>query len=427
MKLVHLLTLRLSLIKAIVFALWGVLFYFAIIDEINDETDDALEDYAEVIMTKWLAGEDIPDMSNGSNNQYYMENVSQQFADTHPHIVYADRDVYIEQKHEHEPARTISYIFMDDNGQYHCLTVFTPTIDKEDLKQAVVVWLVVLIGGLLLCMAVVNWHTLRHGMQPLHALLRWLEHYSIGASATMPQVKANVTEFRRLNDTVADTIRRSEESYEQQKEFISNASHEIQTPIAVAQNRLEMLLEDETLGEHAMGEVIKVLHALKGLARTNRSLLLLSKIDNGQFADTVMVDMGMLAESLLPEIASAYDHLGVSVHVNTEGVAQIKMNEALARTLMTNLLKNAFLHNVEGGQIDMRVTKNSITLANTGKNEALDVTRIFERFYHSPEKTSSTGLGLSIVKAVCCIYGIDIEYRFAAGMHFFSLSLPGKN
>ncbi|MGN1263791.1 MAG: sensor histidine kinase, partial [Prevotella sp.] len=334
---------------------------------------------------------------------------------------------YIERKHEHEPARTISYIFMDDDGQYHRLTVFTPTIDKDDLKQAIVGWLVVLIGGLLLCMAFVNWHTLEHAMQPLQSLLHWLEHYRIGTtSGAMPHVETDVTEFRRLANTVADAIRRSEETFEQQKEFLSNASHEIQTPIAVVQNRLEMLLEDETLGEHAMGEVVKAMHALQALARTNRSLLLLCKIDNGQFTDTSTVDLGLLAENLFPEIAEAYDHLGVSVHVNTEGTAQLEMNESLARTLMTNLLKNAFLHNVEGGQIDMRVTHNRITLANTGKNVPLDVTKIFERFYHSPEKTSSTGLGLSIVKAVCAIYGISIEYRFAAGTHFFSLSLPGK-
>lgn len=426
MKLIHVLTLRMALLKAVLLAFWAVLFYFAIIDEINDETDDSLEDYAEMVIRKSLAGEELPVTSNGSNNQYYINKVSAGYAASHSHIRYADREVYIEDKREWEPARTVSYIYTDGEGRYYEAVVYTPTIDKDDLKQAILTWLVVLFAGLMLCMVAVNWLTLRRAMRPLHTLLAWLEAYRIGRSNRRLDVNTGISEFGRLADTVERSMRRSEESYEQQKLFIANASHEIQTPIAVAQNRLEMLMEDDTLGEAQMGEVVKTLHTLKGLSRINRSLLLLCKIDNGQFADAVTVDIGAVAMRLLPDIEDVYSHRGIKVESIRTGRVEAVMNAELAATLTVNLLKNAFVHNTEGGQVTVKAADGLLRIANTGTDGPLDTDRIFERFYHSADKKSSTGLGLAIVKAICGLYSITIVYRYEDGMHVFELTPSGS-
>lgn len=421
MKLIHVLTLRMAVIKAVVLAFWAVLFYFAIIDEINDETDDSLEDYAEMLIRKSLADEEMPERPNGSNNQYYINKVSDGYAAQNPHIRYADRDVYIEEKHEDEPARTISYIYTDDGGQYYELVVFTPTIDKDDLKQAIFTWLVVLFVGLLLCMVAMNWQTLRRVMRPLYGLLAWLDGYRIGRPGQPLHIKTGISEFRRLADTVQRSVRRNEEIYEQQKRFIANASHEMQTPVAVAQSRLEMLMEDDTLTERQMGEIVRTLHTLRGLSRINRSLLLLCKIDNGQFADAVPTDLGALAVRLLPDMEAVYAHRRISVGTVDGGCMAVTMNESLASTLVANLLKNAFVHNIDGGRVTVTTAPDCLRIANTGQAEPLDEGKIFERFYHSPGKKASTGLGLSIAKAICNLYGIAVTYRFEAGMHVFEL------
>lgn len=425
MKLIHVLTLRMALLKAALLAFWAILFYFAIIDEINDETDDALEDYAETVIRKSLAGEELPEKSNGSNNQYYINKVTADYAAANSHIRYADREVYVNEKHEYEPARTISYIYTDDDGQHYELTVYTPTIDKDDLKQAIFTWLVVLFAGLQACMVAFNWQTLRRSMRPLHTLLAWLDAYRIGRSNRPPEIETGISEFRRLADTVQRSVRRNEESYEQQKLFIANASHEIQTPIAVAQSRLEMLMEDDGLSEHQMGEVVKTLRTLKGLSRINRSLLLLCRIDNGQFADATPTDLGTVAVRLLPDIEAIYAHRSIRVSADVANGMTVTMNEELAATLMANLLKNAFVHNTDGGRVDVAAGDGWMSIANTGTPEALDTGLIFERFYHTPGRKSSTGLGLSIVKAICNLYAIGIEYRHENGMHVFRLSRDG--
>lgn len=421
MKLVNLLTLRLSVIGALVFAFWATLFYFAIIDEINDEVDDSLEDHAETVIRRSLAGERLPNEPATTNNQYYLHEVSAEYAASRSHIRYEDNEVYIKAKNEFEPARTISYIFNDDQGRFFEVVVFTPTIDKADLKAAVAYWLAALYAAMVACIVVVNRRSLRRGMRPLQAILGWLDAYRLGErNKEMPQ-NTSVTEFRRLGEAISRMTKRNEALFEEQKRFTANASHELQTPLAVIQSRMEMLLDDGQLTEQQMGEVVKALHTLKALARTNRSLLLLSKIAGGQFTSTEAVSMAGTVDRLLPDMEMIYAHKGIAVERRNDGDLVLNMDESLATTLATNLLKNAFTHCNRGGRIAISITTKSMSIANTGQDRPLDGQRIFERFYHTPGNASSTGLGLSIVQAICRLYGIGVAYRFERGMHVFEV------
>ena len=421
MKLVNLLTLRLSVIGALVFAFWATLFYFAIIDEINDEVDDSLEDHAETVIRRSLAGEPLPDEPATTNNQYYLHEVSAEYAASRSHIRYEDNEVYIKDKNEFEPARTISYIFNDDQGRFFEVVVFTPTIDKADLKAAVAYWLAALYAAIVACIVVVDRRSLRRGMRPLQAILAWLDAYRLGErNKEMPQ-NTSVTEFRRLGEAISRTTKRNEALFEEQKRFTANASHELQTPLAVIQSRLEMLLDDGQLTEQQMGEVVKALHTLKALARTNRSLLLLSKIAGGQFTSTEAVSMAGTVDRLLPDMEMIYAHKGITVERRNDDDLVLNMDESLATTLATNLLKNAFTHCNRGGRIAISISTTSMSIANTGQETPLDGQRIFERFYHTPGNASSTGLGLSIVQAICRLYGISVDYRFERGMHVFNV------
>ena len=192
------------------------------------------------------------------------------------------------------------------------------------------------------CIVVVNRRSLRRGMRPLQAILAWLDDYRLGErNKEMPQ-NTSVTEFRRLGEAISRTTKRNEALFEEQKRFTANASHELQTPLAVIQSRLEMLLDDGQLTEQQMGEVVKALHTLKALARTNRSLLLLSKIAGGQFTSTEAVSMAGTVDRLLPDMEMIYAHKGITVERRNDGDLVLNMDESLATTLATNLLKNAF-------------------------------------------------------------------------------------
>ena len=97
------------------------------------------------------------------------------------------------------------------------------------------------------------------------------------------------------------------------------------------------------------------------------------------------------------------------------------MNESLAVALITNLLKNAFVHNVDGGHIRIEITGHSMTFRNSGAGRSLDATHIFERFYQGSKKEGSTGLGLAIADSICKLQHLTLRYYFEKDEHCFEL------
>ena len=200
MKLIHHISWRIAPILTLVMAAWAAFFYFAVLNEVNDELDDSLEDYSETIIRRALAGESLPTVDNGSNNQYFMRSVSKRYADTHAHILLEDRQVYIKEKKEYEPARVLTTIFRTDDGRIMELVVSAPTIEKKDLREAICLWIVFLYVALLLVVLLVNLFIFNRNMRPLYKLLGWMEKYRLGGAGNKPlNNKTKVTEFKKLN------------------------------------------------------------------------------------------------------------------------------------------------------------------------------------------------------------------------------------
>lgn len=398
---------------------WAVCFYFAIVDEINDEIDDSLEDYSELIIIRSLAGKELPSSDSGSNNQYFLREVSEAYVRTRERIRYQDTMVYIAEKKETEPARILTTIFRNDAGQYYELSVSTPTIEKQDLRESIFYLLIGLFVILLVTILIINIWVFYRSMKPFYVLLHWLGDYRLGQTHKPLYNPTHTSEFQKLNDTVVRFAQHSEEVFQQQKQFIGNASHEIQTPLAVCRNRLEMLMEDETLTEQQLGEIIKTYETLEYVSKLNKSLLLLSKIDNHQYSETSKVCLNDVLHSLIPDFEEVYAFKEVSLSLEENARLCADMNEVLATVLMTNLLKNAFVHNVEDGSIRITINRDSICFSNTGTLVALDEKRVFERFYQGNKKEGSTGLGLAIANAVCRQFKLELKYVFKDGMHQF--------
>ena len=401
---------------------WAIVFYWGIMEEINDEVDDSLEDYSELVIIRSLAGKELPAHDNGSNNQYFLKEVDASYALSKEAICYRDSMIYIAEKGETEPARILTTIFKDKDERYYELSVYTPTIEKRDLKEAIFQLLIGLFVVLLITILVINVWVFHQSMKPFYILLDWLEKFRLGKKNDVLDNPTHTTEFRKLNEAVSRFASHSEEMFEQQKQFIGNASHEIQTPLAICQNRLEMLMEDETLSEQQMGEIAKTCQTLEYVSKLNKSLLLLSKIDNSQFASVEKVCLNEILYRYLCDYQEVYDYKGITLDVHEKNTFNITMNGTLAVVLITNLLKNAFVHNIYKGKIQIEITSSNIRFGNTGKDEHLDEKHIFERFYQGSKKEGSTGLGLAIVDAICRQSQLSIQYQFVKGWHWFDIS-----
>ena len=427
MKLIYYIILRITLALTFILTVWAIFFYVTMIDEVNDEVDDALEDYSETIIIRALAGEELPSKTNGSNNQYYMMEVSKEYAESREDIQYKDSMVYIEEKEETEPARILTTIFKDDEGRYHELTVSTPNIEKDDLRDAIQVWIIFLYVALLFCIIIISVWVFYRNMRPLYVLLHWLDGYQTGKKNKPLSNETQITEFRKLNEAAIRYVERTEQMFEQQKQFIGNASHEIQTPLAICRNRLEMLMEDDSLSEKQLEELMKTHQTLEHITKLNKSLLLLSKIENGQFTDTVQVEVNKLLRQYLEDYKEVYQYREIITSIEEEGVFYLTINETLAVVLLTNLLKNAFVHNMDGGHIRIVITPHSVMFCNTGAAQPLDARRIFERFYQGKKKEGSTGLGLAIADTICKMQALRLCYEYKSGEHCFTLYASTHN
>lgn len=421
MKLFHLVLWRISLALIVVLTVWAGFFYMAVVEEVNDEVDDTLEDYSEGLIIRALSGEDMPTASNGSNNQYYLYEVSESYAASHPQITYRDEMVFITEKSETEPARVLITIFRTEDERYMELVVYTPTIEKLDLLRAILGWIIFLYVLLLLIILSINIWVFRKNMKPLYVLLKWLDSSQLGKKNEPLENITKITEFRKLNAATMAFAERGEKLFEQQKTFIGNASHEMQTPLAICRDRLEMLMEDETLTEHQLNELIKTHQTLENLTRMNRSLLLLCKIENGQFADTRSVCLNDILAHYLDDYKEVYAYRNITVTVTTDSSFCVEMNDSLVSVLVTNLLKNSFVHNIDGGFIYIKITANTFEISNTGE-KPLDRERIFERFYQGQKKEGSTGLGLALVDSICKANHLKIDYTYVENRHIFTIS-----
>lgn len=421
MKLIHNIAVRLSVALLPVIGLWAMVFYFVIVDEINDEADDLLESYSEQLMVRKLSGKELPVTNIMTDGHYSISQVTESYADSQAGMEYYDSNFYISETDENEPARFLKTIFRDREGRCFELIVATPTFEKDDLIGTILWWILALYLILLLTVILIALVVLQKSMRPLYKILDWLNAYTPGKSHSRLSIDTDIHEFRQLEKVTTEATDRSDKAFEKQKQFIGNASHELQTPLAVLGGRIDWMLDNDSLGEESVGELVQMKRELGHIVRLNKTLLLLTKIDNDQFPDQTDVNLSsmVLSQKELYEEIFSSKKISCSVQVPDEPVI-IRMNETLASILVTNIIKNAFVHSPEGGTVALTLTENELVVANSG-DSPLDQGRIFDRFYQGAKKDGSTGLGLALAKTIADRNGLRLTYSYENGMHLFRI------
>ena len=422
MKLIQKIALRLSMVLIPVIALWAMIFYFVTVEEINDEVDDLLRSYSEQLIAKKLANQELPVADIIAGMHYSISQVTEEYADSHPRTKYYDSELYINETDEDEPARFLKTFFYDAEGRYFELIAAIPTFEKEDLIEAILWWIAALYLILLVTVIVITLAVFQKSIRPLYEILDWLNAYTPGKTQDKLAADTDIYEFRQLEKAVTEATDRSNEAYEKQKQFIGNASHELQTPLAVLGGRIDWMLDNDSLGEENIEELVKMKREVVHISRLNKTLLLLTKIDNGQFPDVMDVNLSSIVQSqkeMYEEIFSR-KNIHCSLEMQDSPVV-VRMNETLATILVTNLIKNAFMHSPEGGIVTIALDRNGLAVENSGE-APLDRERIFDRFYQGAKKEGSTGLGLALAKTIADKNGMQFSYSFADGRHRFRIN-----
>ena len=426
MKLLSYTYRKLALLLFLLMAVWGVLFYYAIIDEVVDETDDTLENYGEILMESALHDPSILE-TEGSLMSFYKFTPISEEEGRHYRQVFYDATVYIELEDEDEPVRVMCTAFRMPDGQYYELKLMISILERDDIVEAMLWYLGALFLLFLICTSIGIQLVLKGVFRPLHRLLDWLHCIQPGKEVPPLDNPTKIREFRQLSDAALDMGNRSYKAYEEQKQFIENASHELQTPLAIVRGKVELLAESEGMTEQQMEQLDEIYATLGRAVKLNKSLLLLSRIENGQYTEMEDVSVDEILDELLPDLMDIYEHKQVRlIRKREEQPFIIRCNHSLAQILVSNLVKNSLLHNREGGELQVLTTPTSLVIKNTG-DVPLDGEKLFRRFYHGMDgKKDSTGLGLAIARSIALSSSLKLTYEWQDGMHTFRLVKESK-
>lgn len=426
MKLLSYTYRKLALLLFLLMAVWGVLFYYAIIDEVVDEADDTLENYGEMLMESALHDPSILE-TEGSLMSFYKFTPISEEEGRHYRQVFYDATVYIELEDEDEPVRVMCTAFRMPDGQYYELKLMVSTLERDDMVEAMLWYLGALFLLFLICTSIGIQLVLKGVFRPLHKLLDWLHRIQPGKEVPPLDNPTKIQEFRQLSNAALDMGNRSYKAYEEQKQFIENASHELQTPLAIVRGKVELLAESEGMTEQQMEQLDEIYATLGRAVKLNKSLLLLSRIENGQYTEMEDVSVDEILDELLSDLTDIYEHKQVRlIRKREEQPFIIRCNHSLAQILVSNLVKNSLLHNREGGELQVLTTPTSLVIKNTG-DVPLEGEKLFRRFYHGMDgKKESTGLGLAIAHSIALSSSLKLTYEWQDSMHTFRLVKESK-
>lgn len=417
-------TLRyLAITLLAVIPIWAGLFYVLILDEVYDNIDDDLKNSKIIIIRQAFADEKLLNTPEFGINKFTIKPLPKgnySYKDE-----FSSSSEFMEYDDDNEPIRTLTTVFNDKNGNPHELTIKASIVEEDELLEDLALALLGLYVMLVISILVVNHFLLKRIWKSFHAILTNLKNFKLGTGTRIKPVSSPIDEFETLAKEVEEMLQRNEMIYSSQKQFIENASHELQTPLAISINKLELFAENNTLPEEQMIEIGKITDTLNRLVRLNKSLLMLSKIENQQFSEEEFINFNELIRQLTEDFSDLADFKKVAITITETAILQFNMNKGLATALVSNLLKNALIHNHHGGSVEFIINEHDFTILNSGTTSPLNPEVIFNRFYRHTNTNESTGLGLAIVKSIINTYAISVAYTFN-GNHLFKIIFPKK-
>ncbi len=321
----------------------------------------------------------------------------------------------------------VSYRILESNilirGLPYKIVVQNSLVSSQDLIKSIVLIMVLLLITIITGMLLINRKLSKVIWKPFNHTLRELQRFRVDNPDPISLQKTDIDEFDDLNDVVAVLSENNRSLFLLQKEFTENASHEMQTPLAVLQSKLELLIQTTPITQQQaelMGELFDV---VQRLTRLNKTLLLLTKIENNQFAEKEEVALHEMVKNILVQFEEGISAKHLNIHAKEIEPTYCRMNKTLAEILVGNLISNAIRHNVPSGEIFIALKSGELTVQNTGNSAPLDKEKIFTRFHKNSADKNSIGLGLEIVKKICVLNRFDLTYRFLQEMHIFTVSL----
>ncbi len=416
MKLQTKINIRFLTVTFLVFSIAGVLFYFALGRVVDQNIREMLKSRKAYILLNLQQNTPSVDSIESADHTIFIKRVNS----IEKYKQFSDTLAYDEDEKELVPFRKMTFT-VKSGERYYKVILLQSLLESEDLQMVIFYFMAALFGIVLLALFFLNGWLSNKAWNPFFKSLSVLDSWKIGENQTVSFDRTGISEFDQLNRTLENMMKKIQTDFVNLKEFTENASHEIQTPLAIIKSKLEMVLQDKTLNDQHYQRIRAAFESAIRLSKLNEALLLLSKIENQQFVEVSDVDMCQLIQSRLEYLEELFELKQIEVEVRLEKPVMFTINSLLAEILINNLLSNALRHNYPQGKMVVWTRKACISISNTSLQPEIDRSRLFSRFAKQTAASESNGLGLAIAHEICKNYHLELSYCYLNEMHSMTI------
>ncbi|HEY1037837.1 MAG TPA: HAMP domain-containing sensor histidine kinase, partial [Bacteroidia bacterium] len=348
--------------------------YYLVGYELHDATDEALE-------KDMLRAEKIIETQHPKSTFYLsadsLSNITIGGAFSEGDEI-TDSVIYDHYEEEYLPYRILRN-HVSEEGSNYTITIAKPTLEHDDLMEGLLMAFSLLVGFLLVAFFILNWMLSRTLWKPFYQTLEKLHTYDLKKDSGISFNKTSTKEFNNLNQSLQEMIHKIETDFIQQKEFTENASHEMQTPLAVIKANVSLLMQSGNMKAEEMEQLQAIDNTTKKLASLNKSLILLTKIENNQFRDRIRIDLSVVLNKVIANYEEVIEAKNIRLKTQLAHSISTLMDPILADILLSNLLQNAIRHNSHSGSITIASENNSLIISNTGEPLKVNPADLFVR------------------------------------------------
>ena len=335
--------------------------------------------------------------------------------------VFSDTTIYLASEKENEVYRQYK-VCKKIGDKYYRIIVRTSLIEKNDLFSAILTILGIILITLLAILFIINRLTARKIFKPFYLNLNKLKMFSLHNNKSLGLDKTDIKEFNELNNALDELSEKAIKEYQSIKEFSEDLSHELQTPVAVIKAKAELLQQEEFEDEETTNNLQSIINNAIKLDKLNKSLVLMSKLESKDFFPSQKILLKARAEKIIENFIDIAQSKNLKLIINLESNSEIYFNDNLFDIMISNLISNAIKHNLNSGEIIIELNNSILSIKNTGKEPKQEPLYYFKRFSYDEKSPNSLGLGLAIIKKICDLHGISIQYLFKNQYHIFIIN-----
>jgi signal transduction histidine kinase len=419
MKLLNRAILYYSLAMLFSFAYTGAILYTSIHHLVLKQVTESLLTEKDIIRDQLEMADTVPDFSDLFNHQIEVTIYKHKVVKSQNII---DTLLYDTLNHSQVEYRFLVYTDNTSDNKGYMITT-SKSIDNEKSLLYEILGIIVILFAVLSLLLIIIIISISHRLWgSFYLTLSNIRKFDIKTTREFIPVTTRITEFAQLNEVLKILTEKIRSEYLNLKEFSENASHEIQTPLAIIRLRIEQILQSPDINGELAEHLTSIGQSVNKISRINQALSLISKIENNQYPEITMVNVNRKIEAILSQFHDFIASRKLNVQLDAVEEVEIQMNPDLSDFLFSNLIGNAIKHNIDKGWIAINLNKSELIIRNSGKDPGVDTNHLFLRFKKAEHSTDSPGLGLAIVKKVVDLYGMKIRYQFADMIHTLHIS-----